>query len=71
MAESETMSVDTSTENQDDPLMELTDEQIFQLLEDTLYVSHVKRPFSCIFCLDSHQTAMLICPPYECEYVLQ
>ena len=41
MAESETMSVDTSTENQDDPLMELTDEQIFQLLEDTLYVLHV------------------------------
>ena len=36
MAESETLSVDTSTENQDDPLQDLNDEQIFQLLEETL-----------------------------------
>ena len=30
------MSIDTSTENQDDPLQDLTDEQIYQLLEETL-----------------------------------
>ena len=36
MAESETLSIDTSTENQDDPLQDLNDEQIFQLLEETL-----------------------------------
>ena len=36
MAESETLSVDTSTENQEDPLQDLTDEQIYQLLEETM-----------------------------------
>ena len=38
MAESETLSVDTSTENQEDPLQDLTDEQIYQLLEETMWV---------------------------------
>ena len=36
MAESDVMSIDTSTENQEDPLQDLADEQIYQLLEDTL-----------------------------------
>lgn len=36
MAESETLSIDTSTENQEDPLQDLSDEQIYQLLEETL-----------------------------------
>ena len=36
MAESETLSVDTSIENQEDPLQDLSDEQIYQLLDETL-----------------------------------
>lgn len=36
MAESETPSVDTSIEIQEDPLQDLSDEQIYQLLEETL-----------------------------------
>lgn len=35
MAESETLSVDTSTENQDDPLTNISDEELYQLVEDT------------------------------------
>lgn len=41
MAESETLSIDTSTENQDDPLQDLSDEQIFQLLEETMRANDV------------------------------
>ena len=37
MAESETLSLaDTSTENQEDPLQDLSDEQLYQLLDDTM-----------------------------------
>lgn len=40
MAESETMSVDTSNDTAEDPLQDLTDEQLFQLVEETLYVHY-------------------------------
>jgi hypothetical protein len=36
MAESESMSVDTSNENPDEHLQDLTDEQLEQLLLDTM-----------------------------------
>ena len=35
------MSIDTSTENQEDPLQDLTDEQIYQLLEETFRANDV------------------------------
>ena len=38
MAESETLSVDASTENPDDPLQELSNEELFRHLEETLWV---------------------------------
>jgi len=41
MAESETLSIDTSTENQEDPLQDLSDEQIYQLLEETVRANEV------------------------------
>ncbi|ELU06186.1 hypothetical protein CAPTEDRAFT_181233 [Capitella teleta] len=41
MAESETLSVDNSTENQEDPLQDLSDEQIFHLLEETFRANEV------------------------------
>ncbi|CAH1780224.1 unnamed protein product [Owenia fusiformis] len=43
MAESETMSIDTSTENQDDPLQDLSDEKIYTLLEETIRANDVLR----------------------------
>ena len=42
MADSDVMSIDTNTENQEDPLQDLADEQIYQLLEDTLYVIQLR-----------------------------
>ena len=36
MADSESMSIDTSTEAAEDPLQDLSDEQLYQLLEETL-----------------------------------
>jgi len=41
MAESETLSVDTSTENQDDPLQDCTDEEIYAILEETIRANDV------------------------------
>ncbi|KAK2141456.1 hypothetical protein LSH36_1095g00096 [Paralvinella palmiformis] len=42
MAESETLSLaDTSTENQEDPLQDLSDEQLYQLLDDTIRANEV------------------------------
>ncbi|XP_046545033.1 coiled-coil domain-containing protein 113-like [Haliotis rubra] len=41
MAESETMSVDTSNDTAEDPLQDLTDEQLFQLVEETLRANEV------------------------------
>ena len=36
MAESETLSVDTSIENQDDPVQDMDDEQLYRLVDETL-----------------------------------
>ncbi|XP_013405917.1 coiled-coil domain-containing protein 113 [Lingula anatina] len=41
MAESETMSVDTSNEANDDPLQELTDDELDRLLDETLRANEV------------------------------
>ena len=38
MAESETMSIDTSNEAQDDPLLDLSYDKLEELVETTLYV---------------------------------
>lgn len=43
MAESETMSVDTSIDVQDDPLQDIPNEEVFKLLEETLRSNEVLR----------------------------
>lgn len=42
MAESETMSIDTSNEAQDDPLQDLSYDRLEELVENTLYVFHIQ-----------------------------
>ena len=39
MAESETMSIDTSNEAQDDPLQDLSYDKLEEIVETTLWVS--------------------------------